>query len=233
MRDEIIPSTTWTFDENVASVFPDMLKRSIPDLDGMRELVHHMVSEYFVDDEIIITDIGCSDGQQIELMLSKTDKWRFAGVDVSSPMVDIAKAKFGDNSRVEILEGDIRNVADILPHSDVFLVILTMQFIPVEHRQILMKKIYNHLANSGILIFVEKTLGGSPIITEWFINAYHSWKMSNGYSQEQVEAKRKSLEHALVPYSVKQNEALLESCGFKDYEMFWKYMNFCGWVAVK
>ena len=233
MKDEIIPEGTWEFDNEVASVFPDMLKRSIPDLDGMRELIQHMVSQYFIDDEIIVTDIGCSDGQQIELMLAKTSKWKFAGVDVSSPMVDKAKAKFEGNSRVEILEGDIRDVADILPMSDVVLVVLTMQFIPVEYRQLLMKKIYNHMVPSGILIFVEKTLGPTPLISEWMIDAYHNWKIQNGYSQEQVDAKRKSLEHALVPYTVQQNEALLKSCGFSDYEIFWKYMNFCGWVAVR
>ena len=42
-----------------------------------------------------------------------------------------------------------------------------------------------------------------------------------------------SLEGVLVPVTAKWNEQLLRSAGFAEVDMFWRWMNFAGWVAVK
>jgi len=33
--------------------------------------------------------------------------------------------------------------------------------------------------------------------------------------------------------STLQNEQMLSAAGFKYIECFWRYLNFCGWVAIR
>ena len=44
MRDTTMPEGAWEFDEDVTSVFEDMLERSIPDYGKMRALADHMAA---------------------------------------------------------------------------------------------------------------------------------------------------------------------------------------------
>jgi tRNA (cmo5U34)-methyltransferase len=65
------------------------------------------------------------------------------------------------------------------------------------------------------------------------VDLYYKMKSDNGYSQEQIERKRLSLEGVLVPVTAKWNEELLKQAGFKYIDCFWRWMNFAGWIAIK
>lgn len=65
------------------------------------------------------------------------------------------------------------------------------------------------------------------------VKHYYDLKSANGYTQEQIERKRLSLEGVLVPVTAKWNEELLLMAGFRQLDCFWRYLNFAGWVAVK
>ncbi len=65
------------------------------------------------------------------------------------------------------------------------------------------------------------------------VNRYLRMKADNGYTQEEIDRKRLSLEGALVPLTAQWNEELLRRCGFQHVDCFWRWMNFAGWVAVK
>ena len=43
MKDEIVPQGKWVFDQDVADVFEDMLNRSIPGIDDMRETINIII----------------------------------------------------------------------------------------------------------------------------------------------------------------------------------------------
>ncbi len=65
------------------------------------------------------------------------------------------------------------------------------------------------------------------------IDIYYDLKAENGYSQDQIERKRLSLEGVLVPVTAHWNEEMLKTAGFVEVDCFWRWMNFAGWVAVK
>lgn len=58
-------------------------------------------------------------------------------------------------------------------------------------------------------------------------------KKENKYTEEQIVNKRKSLEGVLVPLTSERNTELLKNAGFKNVDCFWRYLNFCGWIAIK
>lgn len=79
---------------------------------------------------------------------------------------------------------------------------------------------------------MEKVLGSTADLDGAMVNTYYALKAANGYSQEQIERRRLSLEGVLVPVTAKWNEELHLS-GFAEVDCFWRWMNFAGWIAVK
>lgn len=117
--------------------------------------------------------------------------------------------------------------------ADLVLSVLTLQFIPIEHRQKLMHRLFDGLRPGGALVLVEKVIGGDHEINDLMVEIYHRLKMSNGYTREDVDRKALALEGVLVPVTAAWNEELLTKTGFSSVECFWRWMNFSGWVAIK
>jgi tRNA (cmo5U34)-methyltransferase len=57
-------------------------------------------------------------------------------------------------------------------------------------------------------------------------------KRRNGYSEMEIAQKREALENVLIPYRLEENKQLLYKTGFKHVEVFFKWYNFCGIIAL-
>lgn len=232
MQDKIIPNEKWKFDSSVVEVFDDMLERSIPSYHEMRELVKKIGFEYAKINTAIV-DIGCSKGEAIAPFISRFgDELQYFLYDVSEPMLNACKERFGTGEEIHIEKFDIRNGIPKTKAS-VILSVLTLQFTPIEYRHKIIKSIYDSLTPDGVFIIVEKVLGNTSEIDELFVKQYYEMKSDNAYTQEQILSKRKSLEGVLVPITAKWNEDLLRETGFKQTDCFWRHLNFAGWIARK
>ena len=232
MEDKVNPKgKKWEFDEEVTKVFGDMLSRSIPNYDVMRELCF-MVGRNFVTENGIVSDIGCSNGLASEKFIESFPNARFVLSDVSEPMLNACREKYKDNPNVNVIHHDLRNP---IPTKDNDLVIssLTLQFTPIEYRWNILQSIYDSLKDGGALILVEKVLGNSARIDNILVDEYYNIKREHGYTEELIQNKRKSLEGVLVPLTTGFNEHLMTMCGFKELDCFWRCLNFCAWVAIK
>jgi len=247
MRDTVMPENDWEFNEDVAAVFDDMLERSIPDYRKMRESVNAMAVPALalgVDPVGVhsVLDAGCSNG----LALIGLDQYakrnghtiqHLCGIDISEPMLE--RARLIDDDRYEFMYQDLREHLAFEDESfDVVLCVLTLQFTPVVHRQRVIDEFVRILRPGGRLVLVEKVIGATNRLDEDMIAIYHDHKRTMGYTDEQIERKRLSLEGVLDPLLAKWNENLLhgsgfEGSGFKQIDCFWRWMNFAGWVAVK
>jgi tRNA (cmo5U34)-methyltransferase len=134
---------------------------------------------------------------------------------------------------VHVHDHDLRLGFPPTPGAHVVLCVLTLQFTPIEHRQRILRNIYRKVVPGGALILVEKVLGATAEIDEQLVARYHGLKGANGYSPEQVERKRLSLEGVLVPVTAAWNEELLRASGFRHVDCFWRWSNFAGWLAMK
>lgn len=232
MKDTVNPNgKKWEFDEEVTKVFGDMLSRSIPNYDTMRELCF-MVGRNFVRENGIISDIGCSNGLASDKFVNAFPNAKFFLSDVSEPMLDACRKKYEGNENVVVLNHDLRNGVP-MKGNDLVIASLTLQFTPIEYRWNILQSIYDSLNPGGALILVEKILGSNARIDNILVNEYYNIKRENGYSEELIQNKRKSLEGVLVPLTSDFNEHLLTMCGFKEIDCFWRCLNFCAWVAIK
>ena len=229
MKDKVMPEGKWQFDQEVTNCFDDMLSRSIPGYTDMRELVTRIGRRYLQPNSYIM-DIGCSNGNAIAPFIrAYGDEYGYIMLDTSKPMIEEVRKRFGN---VDAREYDITNG---LPDArcSLILSILTLQFTPIEYRQKIVSEVYNKLNNGGAFILVEKVLGNTNDIDDMLVDEYYRIKSENLYTQEQIAAKRKSLEGVLVPITASWNEQMLHGVGFTKVDCFWRYLNFAGWIAVK
>ena len=82
-------------------------------------------------------------------------------------------------------------------------------------------------------MLVEKVLGEDSLFNRQFIKYYYDYKKRKGYSDIEITRKREALENVLIPYKLFENRDLLLRSGFRHVEIFFKWYNFCGVLAVK
>ena len=235
MQDNVTPKEKWAFDDEVTNVFDDMLQRSIPQYEVMRQACFELGCAY-VQKATDIVDLGCSRGEALAPFVDRFGAYnRYVGIEISKPMLEACRTRFEgmiNCAVVDIREMDLRT--EYPPAlASVTLCILTLQFTPIEYRQRILRDIFKATTNGGALILVEKVLGATAEIDAQMVNFYLEHKKQEGYTQDQIERKRLSLEGILVPVTAIWNEELLKMAGFQQIDCFWRWMNFAGWIAVK
>jgi tRNA (cmo5U34)-methyltransferase len=233
-RDSVLPVGKWQFDGEVARVFDNMLQRSIPQYDQMRALVNS-IAHAFVSQTVnpTVVDLGCSRGEALApLVASFGTQCHYVGVEVSEPMLEAVRTRFESNETVQIRSIDLRtDYPDV--QATVTLAVLTLQFIPIEYRQTVLQKVYEHTTPGGCVILVEKVLGSTAVLNELMVQMYLDMKRQNGYSQEQIDRKRLALEGVLVPVTERWNREMLQASGFDQVDCIWRWMNFAGWLGIR
>jgi tRNA (cmo5U34)-methyltransferase len=235
VTDRTMPSGPWRFDADVTDAFADMLARSIPQYEVMRRAVFDLGSRY-VRPSTDVVDLGASRGEALDPFVRRFGAYnRHVAVEVSGPMREALKERFAGylpSGVVTVRDDDLRHAFPPVKAS-LILSVLTLQFVPIEHRQRLVQKVYDHLLPGGAAIVVEKVLGATAGLDEAFVDVYYALKRENGYSQDAIDRKRLSLEGVLVPVTASWNEELLRMAGFREVDCFWRWANFAGWIAVR
>ncbi len=220
------------FDEDVASVFDDMLHRSVPFYDQMLEITTSFAQNYLEDGDIVY-DLGCSTASTLINIAKKSDlQLSFYGVDNSTAMLERAKHKtnaFGLD--INFIENDIFNV-EIKP-SKVIISNYTLQFIRPLQREKLIQKIFNSLEDGGVFIFSEKVITEDKVLNKQFIDSYYEFKKKQGYSEFEIAQKREALENVLIPYTYEENKNMILNSGFKHFDCIFKWINFGTFIAIK
>ncbi|WQY47692.1 carboxy-S-adenosyl-L-methionine synthase CmoA [Helicobacter pylori] len=231
------------FDEKVAHVFDDMLERSIPYYHEMLNLGAYFIAQNLKENlnakplpkplpKPLIYDLGCSTGNFfIALNRQIQQEIELIGIDNSMPMLKKAQEKLKDFNNVRFECMDFLEVE--FKEASAFSLLFVLQFVRPMQREVLLKKIYNSLALNGVLLVGEKIMSEDRILDKQMIELYYLYKQNQGYSHNEIAFKREALENVLVPYSLKENIALLESVGFKHVEVLFKWVNFTLLVARK
>jgi tRNA (cmo5U34)-methyltransferase len=220
------------FDESVASVFDDMLSRSVPFYEEMLHLTTSFGLKYLNSNDRVY-DLGCSTASTL-IYLAKHSKvdLELIGIDNSSAMLQRAsnKAKaFGID--IAFLEDDFFDVE--LQKSKLIIANYTLQFIRPLKREELIKKIFDSLEDGGIFIFSEKVITEDKVLNKYFIDEYYTFKKNQGYSEFEIAQKREALENVLIPYSYDENKQMIIDAGFKQFDCIFKWINFATFIAIK
>ncbi len=240
MKDEVFKnpieqSSDFKFDQQVVKVFDNMVTRSVPFYIEMQRMISELAGQYATNTSTIY-DLGCSTGTSMINMNSTVSKdIRFIGMDDSSEMLGQCKEnllKNGFDREFELQLVDLNQSVEI-KNASVVVLCLTLQFIRPLHRVKLLQEIQKGLLDGGCLILVEKILAEESILNRNFIKYYYDFKKRNQYSEMEIAQKREALENVLIPYKLSEDQEMLLSAGFSHTEVFFKWYNFAGIIALK
>lgn len=228
-------STDFKFDAQVADVFNDMVGRSVPYYLEMQRMMSEIIPDY-VRSNTSIYDLGCSTGTtllSLDKLLDQTV--RFVGVDSSAEMIENSYSNFRNNELTrpyDLITADLYKPFEI-KNASVVILCLTLQFIRPLYRQKMLESIYQQMNDGGCLILIEKILAEDADLNRQFINYYYDLKRRNNYDEMEISQKREALENVLIPYKLSENLQILAEAGFSKTEVFFKWYNFAGIIAIK
>ena len=174
---------SFEFNEEVTGCFSNMLERSIPAYELMRDLTTRLAFSYMPQTATVI-DIGMSTGETISKLLETHKNVTYIGLENSEPMLKAAKERFVNFQNVHIRKHDLRE-SFYLQKANVIISSLTIQFTPIEYRLQILQNIANQLADKGAFIFIEKVIGSTASLDKNLIETYYGIKKENGYSEEE------------------------------------------------
>ena len=233
--DEIID---FKFDERVVSVFPDMIQRSVP---GYATLISNIgvLANRYAKPGSTCYDLGCSLGAVSLSMRQQIQQTgcKIIAVDNSAEMIEQAKlllAKEQADSALATVDLCCCDIDDVeIKNASVVVMNFTLQFIDLEKRLALIKRIYAGLQPGGVLILSEKLAFDAAQQSTFLMDAHHDFKRANGYSDLEISQKRTALEKVLIPETLQQHELRLTEAGFGFNSIWFQCFNFASMIAIK
>jgi tRNA (cmo5U34)-methyltransferase len=220
------------FDEQIAAVFDDMLKRSVPFYEEAMALTKRFALAYLKEGGRLY-DLGCSTASTLlDIERDLEVEAELVGIDNSPSMLEQAQRKlsvFGSKIRLE--EADIMSYT--YAEADVFITNYTLQFIRPLVRETLIRRIFESLNAGGVFIFSEKVVSEDKRLNKLLIDGYYDFKKTQGYSEYEIMQKREALENVLIPYTEDENKEMVKRCGFAHCETIFRWGNFATFIALK
>lgn len=225
----------FVFDKKVASVFDDMIRRSVPGyatVIGMTKVF----AEHYTQAQTNCYDLGCSIGASTLALRNGINKpdCRIIAVDNSEAMVsrclEMLKEDVSDVP-VEVVCADINDVE--IKNASVVVMNFTLQFLSPENRQAMIQRIYDGMVAGGVLLLSEKIEFESSTEQQFQVDMYHEFKKLMGYSGQEIAQKRKALENVLIPDSLQTHRRRLYKAGFQKVHLWFQCFNFVSIAAFK
>lgn len=224
----------FAFDDAVARVFPDMIKRSVPGYTMIIPMIG-VITEQYAQANSHLYDLGCSLGASLLAMRHgvNVEGCKVVGIDNAEAMLKRCQSYVDIDDAivpVELHQGDVTDFE--YEKASVITLNFTLQFIPLEKREALIQKLYEALEPGGALILSEKVSFEEP---EQTLQQELHWdfKRANGYSDLEVSQKRSALENVLITESSSAHITRLKNAGFSQACTWYQCFNFTSFIAVK
>ena len=233
--DTVTEPGLFAFDDRVARVFPDMIKRSVPGYTTVVAMTGLIAARYAKADTLLF-DLGCSLGASTLSMRQHTlpPGSRIVGVDNSEAMLAQCRTIIDTDSHdtpVDLVCADLAQVT--VENASVVVLNWTLQFVPLEQRSAVIAGIFDGLLPGGVLVLSEKVTFEDPRLDALNIDLHHAFKRANGYSDLEIANKRSALENVLVPETLATHRSRLAEAGFESCDVWFQCFNFASLVAIK
>ena len=225
----------FVFDAKVASVFEDMIKRSVPGYMAIYKMLPIIANRY-IQDASNVYDLGCSLGEATltiaELDLKKDVK--IIAVDNSQAMIYQLKKRISESELKIPIKTICKDLTQIELKKASFVILnYTLQFIDPSKRDEIIKNIYSGMKGSGALLLSEKIKFEDLKKEAEMRKKHEEFKRSNDYSDLEISQKRESLENVLIRDTHEEHMQRLQRSGFKKINILAEYLNFNSYIAIK
>ncbi len=227
---------SFEFNDEVASVFDDMVSRSVPFYDEIHRIILDLIDRAYPGGPIY--DLGCSTGTTFALIAkhlkAKNIEFpEFIGVDNSPAMLKKCHEKMKKN-KINHAHFYCQDLSDSeIKKAGMVIMNYTLQFISPTKRQDLLSNVYKGLDKGGVFILSEKIKSPGHTINDLLIELYYDFKRRNGYSELEISQKREALEDVLIPLTPEKQIEQLKAAGFKKVDMIFRWYNFACYMGIK
>lgn len=226
----------FSFNETVAQVFPDMVRRSVPGYDAQLATLG-VIAAHYGQPHTAIYDLGCSLGAaSLSIARQPLPKGvHIVAVDNAPAMLQRARLVWqtsapADAPPIVFKQADARAV--LVEKASVVVLNYTLQFLPLAERLPLLKRIADGLCSGGALLLAEKiTLPGAA--QELMTQLHLDYKRANGYSEMEIAQKRTALENVLRPEPLATHQERLQEAGFRTVVPWFQCLNFASLLAIR
>lgn len=220
----------FAFDDAVADVFGDMIRRSIPGYETVVPLAGLLIARHIRGlpaERRRVYDLGCSLGATTLAVLRHLPDLPVAVValDNAEAMIERARTLVTD-TRVEFRVADIRTLE--LHPAGAMVLNYVLQFISPEERLAVLQKIRNNLAPDGLLVVSEKVRFEDHREQAFHDAAHLDFKRANSYSELEISQKRAALENVMILDSDEQHRQRFQAAGFTVVRQWFQCLN---WVS--
>ena len=218
-----------------AAGYDERIRKTFPFYATIHTAINAVLRVYLrSESEILI--VGAGTGAEI-LELGKTNPgWRFVGVDLAKPMLDLAKEKIetaGLSDRVSLINGFVSDLP-IDKLCDGATAAMIMHFVPDDGGKIeFLRAIAAHLKSGAPFVLMDTNGDLNAPESELMIEAWKHQQNLAGVKWEEVESGMKERLKAIHFVSSKRIEQLLNEAGFHRIQRFFQNFILGGWVAFK
>jgi tRNA (cmo5U34)-methyltransferase len=221
--------TLWSF-RNFEKQFDKHILNSIP---GYAEFWWYGInlSKSFISNKTVIYDLGCSTGKKTNLIyknLKNIKSLEIIGVDIEKSMINYANKKYSNkqtkfkNSKLDKLN---------FKKANIFFCMFTFNFLSIEERYKVLKKIYNSLKEGGAVFYADKVIDINSSV-EVLINQVHSLWKQNYFTKSQILEKQEQIRGIMQPLKEDELTDLFTKTGFKK-NLILKNLNFNFYLLKK
>jgi len=234
MRDEVYRQAQdqivdFAFTAEVAAVFPDMIRRSVPGYETLVP-VTGLIAARHLGDAGVAYDLGCSLGASTLAILQQNSspQVRVVGVDNAAAMISGARDAITD-PRAEFVLTDLRDVD--VTGAKVVVLNLVLQFLEVADRLTVLQNLRAQMAKDGLLIVSEKVAQADPWLHQIYDDHHLAWKQANGYSELEVAQKRSALENVMRVDTEQSHHERFRAAGFDRSVQWYRCMNWASFLV--
>ena len=224
----------WHFSKVDSQKFSKHIEKSIPGYNEGHRLIEEL-SDFFVKKNSIIYDLGCSIGNLTHRLAVRhaDQKVKVIGVERERSLLQAARLNV-ENSPEPNLEYRLEDIIELeLEPANLVIAYYTLQFLSLENRKIILKRIWRCLKPGGAFLLFEKVREPNSRLQELAMLLYNDFKLQNGYSGDEIIAKSRSLKGVLEPLSSRENLRFLKDSGFRETGRIFKRLCFEGFIAIK
>ncbi|GAA1770069.1 hypothetical protein [Nonomuraea bangladeshensis] len=227
----------WQFTPDVAEVFDDHVRASVPHYDVIQDLVAE-TTDWLVPAGGLVADLGASTGASARRILERHPARgiRFALYDEQPAMLDQAAAelrklaaKVGGEYDATLNATRIQDGPLVHEDADLTLCLFTLQFLPRQERVKALRLARISAAESGALIVAEKIRAIDSRWAEIGSDVAHDYKADRGISDAAIRAKARALRGVLRPYPQQTTMQAMADAGWHAPEVLFRWHS---WAVI-
>ncbi len=239
-KDQIFKSTdadtgSFQFNESVARVFPDMLRRSIPGYDASIGAITALARRY-VQPGTRCYDLGCSLGTATIAMRQgiSVPGCEIYASDLAPAMVERCQALLESDENVTPATAELADIRHVsIVNASMIVMNYTLQFLPLADRAAMIRRIHDGMTDGGVFVLSEKVADEDPQVDNLLVDLHHEFKRANAYSDLEIARKRAALEDVLIPETVATHLGRLRESGFSHCGVWLRHFNFVSILAIR